>query len=53
MYGGFTNPKLLGGLSDCGIVINNIVGDADGSLFDIILQKKSPQNTFFTVYEVV
>ena len=46
MYGGLANSELLGGLSDCGIVIDNIIGDADSTLFDIILQKKSPQSAF-------
>ncbi len=46
MYNDFTHPKLLCGLPDGGIVINDIIGDADGSLFNVILQKKSPQSAF-------
>lgn len=46
MYRGLTYPKLLGGLPHCGIVVDDIVGDAYGTLFNIVFQKKSPQSAF-------
>lgn len=39
MYCTFAHAKLSGRLSDCGIVVNNIIGNADRTLFNIILQR--------------
>ena len=42
MYRRFADPKGLCRLVHCCIVVNNIAGNIHGTLFDIILQKKSP-----------
>ena len=39
MYSTFAHAKLPGRLSDCGIVVNDIIGNADRTLFNIILQR--------------
>lgn len=52
MYRRLTNPKRLGSLPHSGIVLDDIVSDADGTLFDVILQIDTPQEYFFTMYEV-
>ena len=46
MYRTLTNPKLLRRLPHRGIVLNNIVGNVHCTLFNIVLQEKTPQNTF-------
>lgn len=46
MYSGFRNAKLLCRLPDGGIILNDIISNTDCPFLDIILQKKSPQNTF-------
>ena len=46
MYRTLTNPKLLRRLPHRGIVFNNIIGNIHRTLFDIILQEKTPQNIF-------
>ena len=39
MYSALADAKFPGCLSDCGVVVNDIIGDADRTLFDIILQR--------------
>ena len=46
MYRRLANPKLLRRLPDGGIVFDNIISNINCSFLNIILQKKSPQNTF-------
>ena len=46
MYRTLTYPKLLRRLPHRGIVLNNIIGNVHRTLFDIIFQKETPQNTF-------
>ena len=46
MHRRFANPKLLRRLPNGSIVINNIISNIDCSFLNIILQKKTPQNTF-------
>lgn len=51
MYRTLTHPKSLGGLPDGGIMLNDIIGYINRTLFDVILQKNTPSEYFFTVYE--
>ena len=46
MYCGLWNSKLFRRLPHRGIVLNNIIGNVHRTLFDIIFQKETPQNTF-------
>ena len=46
MYGALWHAECLGGLPHCGIGFNDIVGDMDCPLLDIILQKNTPQESF-------
>lgn len=46
MYRGFTDSKSLGSLPHGGSTFNDIVGNAGSTLFNIILQQKSPTNSF-------
>lgn len=46
MYRTLADPKRFGGLPDRRIAVNNIVGDADSPLLDIILQRNTPQESF-------
>ena len=46
MYRTLTYPKRLCCLAHSCIVVDNVVGDADCTLFNIIFQRKSPQNSF-------
>ena len=39
-------PKFLRRLPHRGIVVYDVIGNGNGPLFDIILQKKTPQNSF-------
>lgn len=52
MYSALTYPKSLGCLSDRGIAFDDIIGDADGTLFNIIFQRNTPQEYFLPLYEV-
>ena len=51
MYRALTYPESLGGLSDCCVAVDDIVSDADGTLFDIILQRNVPAGNFLLLYE--
>ena len=51
MYRALTYPESLGGLSDCCVAVDDIVSDADGTLFDIILQRNTPVGYFLLLYE--
>lgn len=42
MYSAFRHPEGLCGLAHCGVGFDNIIGDADCPLFNIILQKSTP-----------
>lgn len=42
MYRTFTNPKFFCSLAHSRIVINDVVGNADGALLNIILQGLPP-----------
>lgn len=54
MYGRLTDAELFCGLAHSGIVINNIVGNIDCSLLDIIFHGFPPENLFYNVcgYEI-
>ena len=51
MYRALAHPESLGCLSDRGVAVDDIVGDADGTLFDIILQRNTPVGYFLLLYE--
>ena len=51
MYGGFTYPKSLCGLSHGSIVVDNIISNAHSTLFDIISQKEPLRILFYIVWE--
>lgn len=42
MYGRLADTEGLCRLAHSGVVVNNIAGDVHGTLFNIILQKKTP-----------
>ena len=42
MYRTLAYPKLFCRLTDCGVVVDDIFGNADCPFLDIILQRKSP-----------
>ena len=42
MYRRFADSKRLRRLPDRGVAVNDIIGDADGTLLNIILQKSTP-----------
>lgn len=52
MYPTLANSKLLHRVPHHGIIFNNIVGNVHHTFFNIVFQEKTPQNTFFTLYEV-
>ena len=52
MYRALADAKCLCGLPDSGIRINNIISNADGTLFDIILQRNTPHEYFLPLYEL-
>jgi len=43
VYRGFTDAKALSRLPHSGVVLYNIIGNADGPFRNIILQRKSPE----------
>lgn len=49
VYRALAHSECLCGLAHCGVAINNVTGNADGTLFDIVLQKKTPKNCFYIV----
>ena len=49
MYRALADPIGLCRLPYCGIVVNDIIGDADGALFDIILQRNTPLRYLFSI----
>ena len=49
MYRTLAYPIGLRRLPYCGIVVNDIIGDADGALFDIILQRNTPLRYLFSI----
>lgn len=51
MYSTFADSESLGGLPDRGIAVNDIIGDADGTLLNIIFQRNTPQEYFLPLYE--
>ena len=51
VHGGFGNSKLLCRLPHRGIVVYDVIGNGNGPLFNIILQRKNPSEFFFTMYE--
>ena len=51
MYSTLTNSKRLRRLSHSGIIVDDIVGNADGAFFDIILQRNTPVGYFLLLYE--
>lgn len=51
MYRAFAHPESLGCLSDGRVAVDDIVCDADGTLFDIILQRNTPVGYFLLLYE--
>lgn len=51
MYRTLTDPISLRRLPHRGIVVNNIVGNTDGTFFDIILQRNTPVGYFLLLYE--
>lgn len=51
MYRALADPKSLGRLPDRGVAVDDIVRDADGTLFDIILQRNTPVGYFLLLYE--
>ena len=46
MYSAFRHPKCLGCLPHSGIGFNDIIRNADSTLFNVILQKNTPQESF-------
>ena len=46
MYCALAYSKILSRLPDCGIAFDDIVGNADRALLDIILQRNTPQESF-------
>ena len=51
MYRALADPESLGCLPYSGIAVDDIVGDADGTLFNIILQRNTPVGYFLLLYE--
>lgn len=51
MYRALADTKGLRRLSHRGIIVDDIVGNADGTLFDIILQRNTPVGYFLLLYE--
>lgn len=51
MYRTFTHPVRFRRLPHRGIVVDDIIGDTDGTFFDIILQRNTPQEYFLPLYE--
>lgn len=46
MYRTLRYSECLSRLPHCGIAVDDIVSDADGTLLNIILQKNTPQESF-------
>lgn len=46
MYPTIANSKLLHRMPHHGIIFNNIIGNVHHTFFNIVLQEKTPQNTF-------
>ena len=51
MYRALADPESLGCLPYSGIAVDDIVGDADGTLFNIILQRNTPVGYFLLLYK--
>ena len=49
MYRALADSVSLRRLPDRGVVIDDIVGDTDGTPFDIILQRNTPLRILFTI----
>lgn len=49
MYRAFTDTESLCCLSHRGIIVDDIVSNADGALFDIILQRNTPLRYLFSI----
>lgn len=47
MYRTLAYPKRLRRLPHRGVIVDNIVGDADGTLFNIILQRNTSWDIFY------
>ena len=52
MYRAFADAKGLRGLPHCGIVVDDIVGYPNSSFFNIVFQRKTPQDTFLQCMKV-
>ena len=52
MYRAFADAKGLGGLPHCGVVVDDIVGYPYSSFFNIVFQRKTPQDTFLQCMNV-
>ena len=47
VYRALAYSECLCGLAHCSVAINDVVGNTDGTLLDIVLQKKTPKNCFY------
>ena len=52
MYSALRHPERLGGLPHSGIGLNDIIRNADSTLFNVILQKNTPQESFLQCMKV-
>lgn len=49
MYRRLAYPKFFCGLPDCGIVINDVIGNSDCTLFDVFLHGITPETVFYNL----
>ena len=52
MYRAFADAEGLGGLPHRGVVVDDIVGYPYSSFFNIVFQRKTPQDTFLQCMKV-
>ena len=52
MYCAFRDAERLRCLSDCGVVVDDIACYPNSSFFNIVFQRKTPQDTFLQCMKV-
>ena len=52
MYRAFADAEGLGSLPHRGVVVDDIVGYPNSSFFNIVFQRKTPQDTFLQCMKV-
>ena len=47
VYRALAHSECLCGLAHCSVAVNNVAGNTDSTLLNIVLQKKTPKNCFY------